>query len=187
MSANDPAKEDDPLKNICRMKAVYMSDALFSGCASVFAEYAVRQFGVEWREGEGGLVLKKDDALPYEGYRWESAETGVILSASSEKGMHNGLAYLLSKIETGMDGLRVPVLSVREGPNCSYRGLMVDLARIWHPLPDVLNLIDLCWANRASHLQLHFTDFPSFTSGSLNSLPLLISPIISSVGFLIRS
>ena len=164
------------MKNVCKLKPVYASETLFSGCASVFAEYAARKFGVRWSEGEGGLILSKDDALPFEGYRLESGENGVVLSASSEKGMHNALADLLSKIEGGEDSLSVPVLSVTKSPDCSYRGLLVDLARIWHPLPDVLRFIDLCWENRASHLQLHFTDFPSFT------LPMMAYPKLSTEG-----
>ncbi|MBE6726462.1 MAG: hypothetical protein E7576_14925 [Ruminococcaceae bacterium] len=164
------------MKNVCKLKPVYASETLFSGCASVFAEYAARKFGVRWSEGEGGLILSKDDALPFEGYRLESGENVVVLSASSEKGMHNALADLLSKIEGGEDSLSVPVLSVTKSPDCSYRGLLVDLARIWHPLPDVLRFIDLCWENRASHLQLHFTDFPSFT------LPMTAYPKLSTEG-----
>ena len=164
------------MTNVYRLHPIYTSDPLFSGCAAVFAEAAARKFGAAWSEGEGGLVLSRDEALPFEGYRLESGENGVVLTASSEKGMHNALADLLSRIESGEGGLFLPALSLSEVPDCSYRGLLVDLARIWHPLPDVLRLVDLCWENRASHLQLHFTDFPSFT------LPMKAYPKLSTEG-----
>jgi hypothetical protein len=77
--------------------------------------------------------------------------------------MHNGLADLLARLERDGDSLSADEACLTEKPDCAWRGLMVDLARQRHPLPYVLSYVDLCWKNRASHLQLHFTDSPSFT------------------------
>ena len=142
----------------------------------VFAVYAGEAFGTDWTAGDGGLVLAKDETLPAEGYRMEAGETGVTIAAATEKGMHNGLADLFGRITSENGVLTIPALSVTDAPDCSYRGLMVDLARQWHPLPYILEYIDLCWKNRASHLQLHFTDSQSFT------LPLSAFPDLSTEG-----
>ena len=155
---------------------VYAACDAFTGCAVVFADYAGEAFGIDWTAGEGGLTLILDETLPPEGYRMEAGEDGVTIAASAAKGMHNGLADLFGKLEKCGDSLCVPAVSVTEAPDCSYRGLMVDLARQWHPLPYILEYIDLCWKNRASHLQLHFTDSQSFT------LPIASYPNLSTEG-----
>ena len=151
------------MNTVYSLKPMYTAEDPFSGCASVFAAYAEEAFGICWTAGEGGLILKMDASLPYEGYRMESCENGVTIAASAAKGMHNGLAALLAVIRSDSGTLIVPAMSSVESPDCSYRGLMIDLARQWHPLPYILQYIDLCWKNRASHLQLHFTDFQSYT------------------------
>ncbi|MBQ8402518.1 MAG: family 20 glycosylhydrolase [Clostridia bacterium] len=163
-------------ENFHAIRPVYTAEEPFAGCAVVFAGYAGETFGIDWTAGAGGLVLTLDTALPEEGYRMEIGEAGVAIAASAEKGMHNGLADLYAKIEKSGDALTVPETSVTEAPDCSYRGLMVDLARQWHPLPYILEYIDLCWKNRASHLQLHFTDSQSFT------LPITAYPNLSTEG-----
>lgn len=159
-----------------KIRPVYEADASFAGCAQVFAEYAEETLGFAWTAGEGGLRLMADDTMPTEGYTLETTADGVTLAAASEKGMHNGLADLLGRLEKDEDGLYLPEMQITEVPDCSYRGLMVDLARQWHPLPYILQYIDLCWKNRATHLQLHFTDSQSFT------LPMRAFPNLSTEG-----
>ena len=154
------------------------ADPFFADCAAVFEEYAGKAFGVGFcrNETEGGIVLKRDPALPEEGYRLTVAEGGVTLLAAEKKGMHNGLADLLNRIEKDGDSLLAAPCDLTESPDCPWRGLMVDLARQWHPLPYLLEYVDLCWKNRASRLQLHFTDSQSFT------LPMKAFPKLATEG-----
>jgi hypothetical protein len=147
----------------CAIKPVYSADPRFSGCAAVFARYAEEAFGIRWTEGEGGLILSADEACGPEEYRLSISPEGARIAASGEKGMHNGLADLLSRLGREGDSLSGDEACLTDKPDCSYRGLLVDLARQRHPLPYVLSYVDLCWKNRASHLQLHFTDSQSFT------------------------
>lgn len=145
------------------LKPVILADPRFKGCGDVFAEYAREAFGIPWGAGEGGLRLRYDAALPPEGYRLTVSPEGAEAAASGEKGMHSALADLFSRIRKEGDSLTAENCAFEDKPDCPYRGLMVDLARQWHPLPILLRYVDLCWKNRASHLQLHFTDFQSFT------------------------
>lgn len=151
------------MNTVYSLKPVYAAENLFSGCAAIFVAYAEEAFGLRWTVGDGGLILTTDKSLPAEGYKIETFEDRVIIAASAAKGMHNGLASLLSIIQPEAETLTIPAMSVIESPDCSYRGLMIDLARQWHPLPYILQYIDLCWKNHASHLQLHFTDMQSYT------------------------
>ena len=145
------------------LRPEYSAEKKFVTCAGVFAEYAEKEFGIGWTEGGTGIKLAEDSSLAPEGYRIDSTPEGVVIKAAAEKGMHNALADLLSRIVRDGDKLVVPELSVGDSPDCSYRGLMIDLARQWHPINYLLDYVDLCWKNRASHLQLHFTDSQSFT------------------------
>ncbi len=130
---------------------------------SVFTAYAKEKTGVAFGAGQNGIRLHMDPAMPAEGYHILANEGGVDLYASTTVGMHHGLAALLHDLTVTDGKLTLPKLDITTAPASAYRGLMVDLARQKHPLPYVLRCIDLCWQNRASHLQLHFTDDQSFT------------------------
>ena len=158
------------------LNPLYRNDPVFDGCASVFADYAEKAFGIPWKKGEGGVSMVADGSLSNEEYAIVSDEKGTVLSASTEKGMHNALADLLSCIVKEGGTLSVPLITARHAPDCPYRGLMIDLARQWHPIGYLLEYVDLCWKNRASHIQLHFTDSQSFT------LPICSYPELSTEG-----
>lgn len=143
---------------------------------NAFKAYAKDALGVDFAGGNGGIRLCTVNHLPAEGYQIAVAENGVTVSASSGKGMHNALADLLGKLEYADGKLTVEEGLFTEIPSSSYRGLMVDLARQKHPVEYILRYIDLCWKNRATHLQLHFTDDQSFT------LPLTCLPKLATEG-----
>ena len=160
----------------CRIRPLISADECFLGCASVFTEYAEKDFGTEWAVGDGGVFLRFNPNMGDEGYRLIIEDNVASLFASTKKGMHNGLADLLSRLSESEGLFITESADVSESPDCSYRGVMLDLARQWHPLPYLLSYRDLCWKNRASHFQLHFTDFQSFT------LPVNAFPRLSTEG-----
>ena len=92
---------------------------------------------------------------------------GGYICAADETGFSRGLATLFQLIRAGgsaeKSGLALPVVKIEDGPDCSYRGMMVDLARYWHPFEFLLSYIDLCWYYKLSSLHLHFTDDQSYT------------------------
>lgn len=130
---------------------------------NAFKQYAREKVNVDFSAGSNGIRLHGNPALPAEGYRLVATPQGVDVYASSGKGMHHALAALLAHFAVEDGRLSIPPMHITAAPDCAYRGLMVDLARQKHPLPYLLRYIDLCWQNRASHLQLHFTDDQSFT------------------------
>ncbi len=152
------------------LKPLYTAAPAFVRCGEIFATYAADAFGILWTVGEGGLYLCADDTLAGEEYRLVVDGEKTTVYAATEKGMHNGLANLLWLLElateeTALDenGIAMPKVEICQKPDMPYRGLMVDLARQWHPIEYLYGYVDLCWKNRASHLQLHFTDSQSFT------------------------
>lgn len=149
------------------------------GCAalSAFSGYAEKAFGVRFESVEetveGTLILSFDNSLPDGGYALiVSPEGGITLAAKDSEALCHGFASLLMAAEKEGGELYLPVMHIFDEPKGSYRGLMVDLARRFHPLPWLYRAVDLCWLYKLNRLQLHFTDDQSYTLPS-SALPLL--------------
>lgn len=63
-----------------------------------------------------------------------------------------------------MDSLQqIPKLEIIDQPNSEYRSLMVDIARSWHDITVLEELIVLCQWYKINYLHLHLTDDQSIT------------------------
>lgn len=157
-------------KNICltescvALPAVICAEPVFEKAADAFASYVKDAYDTEITAGTDGIRLYTNASLPQEGYTLTvSKENGITAAASTAMGMNRALSTLFQMIEKDGGTLSVPCASVTDEPTSSYRGLMVDLGRAWHPMEYLYSYADLCWKNRASHLHLHFTDIQNFT------------------------
>ncbi len=133
-----------------------------------FIDYADRVLGrnfyVTPESGEGIITLEKDETLPKEGYALIASPDGCVkIAAGDRAGLNHGFASLLLSMESGEDGISLPIMHICDEPQGNWRGLMVDLARKWHPVSYLYNVIDLCWLYKINILQLHFTDNESYT------------------------
>lgn len=144
---------------------------LWSKQAEAFRSTLSRTLGKSF--GEGNVFAAYDEGLEAGAYRVKGENCAVTVTASDEKGVCNGFAAVLQlALENGG---YVPCCSIEDKPDCSYRGMMVDLARTWHPFSYLLSYVDLCAYYRMSTLHLHFTDSQSYT------LPSKAFPRLSSV------
>lgn len=57
----------------------------------------------------------------------------------------------------------LPALTIRDAPDCNYRGLLVDVARQPHRIETLRQLVVVCWFAKVPWLQLHLTDDQAFT------------------------
>ena len=71
--------------------------------------------------------------------------------------------------------MSLPVCEIQDTPDCSWRGMMVDLARDFHKLPVLYDYVDLCRFYKIRYLHLHFTDDQSYTLPS-RAYPALSTP-----------
>ena len=55
------------------------------------------------------------------------------------------------------------MLEIEDKPDSEYRGLLVDLARMWHDVSTLKDIIDLASFYKIKYLQLHLSDDQSFT------------------------
>lgn len=154
-----------------------VSGDAFPCAAATFAQYTHRIFGAEVSNSEGGLTLISDPTLAHEGYRLSVTGAGALLTASSEAGAQNGVITLIQLLESAPIGgfMTLPECTVEDAPDCSWRGMMVDLARDFHKLPVLYDYVDLCRFYKIRYLHLHFTDDQSYTLPS-RAYPALSTP-----------
>ena len=136
-------------------------DEKFNGAKTVFLEYAARK-ALSFTKGEGGIILKEKQ-LADEEFILEIDEGGVKVYASTVKGAHNAFATILQKMEVSAKKIFLPKGSFSENPDCAFRTMMVDVGRNWHPFEYLIKYVDLCYENKASHLQIHFAENESVT------------------------
>lgn len=106
-----------------------------------------------------------DPALGDEGYELSVTSQLVKLNANSATGVFRGLQTLRqllpAKVEmtTVQQGpWEIPVVSVRDYPNYSYRGVMLDVSRHFFSVEDVKRYIDLVALYKINMLHLHLSD-----------------------------
>ncbi len=128
-----------------------------------FADACDRVFSILIKHGEGGFILAHDTSMLQNGYRITVTDTGVKIAAADETGLSNAFATLLQLSEKDETGFRLPKGEISDTPDSTWRGLMIDLARKWHPVRYLYDAVDLCWLYKINRLQLHFTDDQSFT------------------------
>ena len=80
---------------------------------------------------------------------------------------------LLQAIRSDEGGAVLPRLIVEDQPAASYRGLLIDVARRWHPVETLKQIVVMCRLFKINYVQLHLTDDQSFTfpSQAFPSLP----------------
>lgn len=125
---------------------------------TAFEDYRAR---LGLAQGAAPIHCLRDESLPAGAYRLDAGEA-VTLSAPDETGMHHALATLTQLTATAdKDGFAA--VAIEDAADYPYRGLMIDTARIFHPLENLLSCVDLCWLYKLSHLHIHFTDDQSYT------------------------
>ena len=142
---------------------VYTADALLADAVSTLAHYARRTHGIPLSQGEGGITFAVDASLPTEGYTLTVTEDGAVVKASDILGAQNAAVTLIQLMEKAEDGLTLPVGVIEDAPKCSWRTVMIDLARDWHELPVLYEYVDMCRFYKIKYLHFHFTDDQSYT------------------------
>ncbi|GAA4784741.1 family 20 glycosylhydrolase [Microbacterium gilvum] len=99
-----------------------------------------------------------DAALPDEGYRLDVDAAGIVVAASAPAGARHARATLAQLVEQGPEGWVIRPVSIADAPRYPHRGLMLDVARHFHPVSTVAWLLDRMAELKLTHLHLHLTD-----------------------------
>lgn len=142
---------------------VYTADALLADAVRTLADYARRTHGIDLTEGEDGITFAVDASLPTEAYTLTVTERGATVKASDILGAQNAAVTLIQLMEKTEDGLTLPVGVIEDAPKCTWRTVMIDLARDWHELHVLYEYVDMCRFYKIKYLHLHFTDDQSYT------------------------
>lgn len=178
-----------PLPNVVKQKTeeafmltpTYRLDGFCDemGAVRSFADACDRVFGVSCdraeNEAEAHIVCSLKDELACGAYQIDAEAGSIRIFAKDESALSYAFATLVLLWESGESGeIRCPAVHIEDAPDASWRGLMIDLARKWHPIKYLYDAVDLCWLYKLSRLQLHFSDDQSYTLPS-DAFPLLPS------------
>ncbi len=119
----------------------------------------------------GDIELLINNSLQDEGYTLD-VNSKIIITAKDYRAVVWGISTLLQSINS--DG-SVKKISISDSPDTNYRGLMVDLARQWHPIENIEDIINMCRLYKIKYLHLHLMDSQYFTFPS-QAYPLLPTP-----------
>ena len=133
------------------------AQALADGLEAVLGRPFPRAAGA----GEA-IVLALDSGLGDEEFQLDTGDH-VRLAGGSPRAVAYAGAVLLQLAGAAPGSGRVPQLALRDRPECSYRGLLVDVARHPHAPATLRRLLELCRLYRINHLQLHLSDDQAFT------------------------
>lgn len=118
------------------------------------------------RVGGGGITLALDESRPAEGYRLVVSDAEVSVTGGSAAGVFYGLqtlrqllppAFLRRALPAPVAPV-VPQVEIDDAPRFRWRGVMLDVARHFMPVADVLRFIDLIAFHKLNVLHLHLTD-----------------------------
>ena len=122
--------------------------------------------GCAFPPGAGGLRLRTSTDLPAEGYELEIAPAGILLTGGAAAGVSRGVQTLrqllppatLRRAQISCGPWQVPAGRIVDAPRFSWRGVMLDVARHFMPVSDVLRFVDLAAFHKLNVLHLHLTD-----------------------------
>jgi len=134
----------------------------FLTAAEVMADAIDRLWNTTFTQKEGGILFEACDCLEKNEYRITIDETCTVY-CGGEEGAGYAAASLVQLLRKTEEGFVLPRGEIQDKPQSEWRGLMVDLARKWHPVSFLFKYVDLCWLYKINRLQLHFNDDQSYT------------------------
>ena len=139
--------------------------AAWADACDTLRDFASRIHGVAFcPDKDATVIFTLDDGIHPEGYILEVTEGRAVVRASDVLGAQNAVSTLVQLMRSAGDGgVTLPLGRIEDAPECSWRGVMIDLARVWHPLPMLHEYVDMCRFYKIKYLHLHFTDDQSYT------------------------
>lgn len=159
-----------PLAGDFQWQGSGMHDAFVAHAAARFEVDVHRLTGVE-PGGQGPVVrvvccthAAKPGALALadESYHLVVGKTDVVLSADTPVGVLRGLATLRQLVMPGRQGAGIRLADIQDTPRFAWRGLMIDVARHYQPLPALKRQIDAMELTKLNVLHLHLSDNEGF-------------------------
>ncbi len=145
---------------------VYSPDESLIPIATIFVEQ-LNQLDLKHQlsfeeEANANISLLLDDKLEAEEFH-VITDQKILISGGSYKAISLAMTSLLHLIEKKDDHTLLPIVKIRDYPDATFRGLLIDLARRWHSIKTLKKLVDMSSFYKLNYMQLHLTDDQSFT------------------------
>jgi len=151
------------------------------GPAAALADRLVNLMGArpeiatDAERGAAGIRMELGADGGEEAFVLDTRGAEILLRGNSPRALAWAASALLQLAERTEAGVVLPRVLVEDEPALAWRGLLVDVARQFHPLEDLRAIVDLCSFYRLRWLVLHLTDDQSFTFRSAR-YPRLATP-----------
>ncbi len=109
----------------------------------------------------GDIALTLDAALAGEAYRLDVGSQAVV-AGGNYGAVAMGTVTLLQAVDGQGGSAGLPRMRVDDQPDKAYRGLLIDVARQYHALDGLKQIVELCRLYKVRYLQLHLTDDQGF-------------------------
>lgn len=97
-------------------------------------------------------------------YRLTIGRSGIEVVAEYYKGVAYGTATLVQLLEEeDGEAFRFPQVRIDDRPAAAYRGVMIDVAREYHSVGTLKEVVRMARMYKIRYLQLHLTDDQNFT------------------------
>ena len=93
-----------------------------------------------------------------ESYRITVDEESLIVAGADAAGLFYGVQTLGQLLTRDGEGWIVPAVAIADSPRFGYRGVMLDVARHFHPVETVKGFIDRVASLKLNALHLHLSD-----------------------------
>ncbi len=100
---------------------------------------------------------------------------GVLIEGVNYQATAMAAMTFLQSLDGAGEALRFPAMKIEDRPGSLYCGTMVDVARQWHPVQHLHDLVDLCQLYKVRFLHIHFTDDQGYRLPS-KSYPAIPTP-----------
>jgi hexosaminidase len=122
--------------------------------------------GVPLTPESGGITLQLDTSLPPQGYALHVTPSGVVITGGDPAGAFYGAQTLrqllpaatLRRAPVGPGPWQIPPVEITDAPRFAWRGVLLDVARHFLPVADVLRFVELMAFHKLNVLDLHLTD-----------------------------
>ncbi len=112
------------------------------------------------------IVASLEDRLGDEGYELAATARSITIGAPRPAGLFYGIQTLrqllppavFSRHKAETTEWTVPCVRITDRPRFGWRGLLIDPARHFIPVPDVEQFIDAMAVHKFNRLQIHLTD-----------------------------
>ncbi len=102
------------------------------------------------------LTVSADPAMKPESYRITAKDGAIAITAADAAGASYALRSLAQ--QAAYEKLRLKPLDIEDAPRFGFRGLMIDVARNFHPKAQILAVIEQMAAIKLNKLHLHLGD-----------------------------